>query len=189
MEDREILELFREREESALRESEGKYGRYCYAIAYRILGNHEDAEECVNDALNAAWKSIPPQSPERLSTYLGRLTRQIAIDRVRRENAAKRGGAEVVLPFEELDECIPDRAELHDYAAETALSEELSSFLRALPPTVRQVFLRRYWYFDPISDIAASFGFGESKVKMMLARTRKKLAAHLKERGFLDETN
>ena len=142
MEDREIVELFLRRSEAALNERERKYGRYCRAIAGRILGSDSEAEECVNDALMGVWSSIPPHRPEDLAGFIGKITRQLAIKRWRRKNAAKRGG-ETALALEELSECL--------------------------------------------SAGAKRFGYGESKVKSMLARTRGKLRRFLTEEGVIDE--
>ncbi len=186
MEDREIVELFFSRSEVALRETERKYGRYCRAIAGRILGSDSEAEECVNDALMGAWSSIPPHRPEDLAGFIGKITRQLAIKRWRRKNAAKRGG-ETALALEELSECVSSGDGPEESAEAGELREALDRFIATLPEREKRVFLCRYWYLDPIADIARRFGYGESKVKSMLARTRGKLRSFLIEEGVIDE--
>lgn len=186
MEDREIVELYLTRSETALGETQKKYGRYCRAIAGRILGNDGEAEECVNDALMGAWRSIPPHRPEDLAGFLGKITRQLAIKRWRRRNAAKRGG-ETAIALEELSECVGSGGDPAEEAEAGELREALDRFIASLPEREKRVFLCRYWYLDPIADIAARFGYGESRVKSMLARTRKKLRKHLIEEGVMDE--
>lgn len=185
MEDREIVEAFLKRDEDAVRHASEKYGRYCLAVAGRVLSREEDAEECVNDALLAAWNSIPPQKPERLSTYLGKLTRRIAVSRLRAETAGKRGGTEAVLSLEELEESIPDGEDFTEALEAEELAGFISAFLRRLPQEERVLFLRRYWYFDSIREIADAAGYRESKVKMKLKRTRDKLALALRQEGYL----
>ncbi len=186
MKDREIVELFLKRSQTAITEAEEKYGRYCRAIAGRILGNDADAEEAVADTWLGAWNAIPPHEPEDLGTFLGKITRQNAIKRWRRRNAAKRGG-ETALALEELAEVAPSRSDPQAEAEASELADALNRFVSRLPAAEKRVFLCRYWYLDPVADIAARFGFTESKVKSMLARTRKRLRKHLVEEGLIDE--
>lgn len=182
MEDRAVVELFLGRSEAAISEAETKYGRLCRSIARGILGDDGDAEECVNDALLAAWNSIPPAEPERLSSYLGRLTRNIALDRYDKKRAGKRGGGTITAVLDELGDCAAPGA---DFADEISLRDSMQRFLKALPTETRRIFLQRYWYMLTIGEIAAEIGYGESRVKMILKRTRDKLKKHLESEGII----
>ena len=184
MKDEAIIELYWARSEAAIAETDRVYGRYCRTVAYGILRDHEDAEECVNDAWLKAWGSMPPERPQRLKGFLARITRQLAIKRLERETAQKRGGGQYALALEELAECIPDGSRGEDLAELTALREALDRFLRGLAPEPRTVFLRRYWYAQSVAEIAAGCGMSESKVKSMLLRTRNRLRTALAEEGF-----
>ena len=185
MEDLEIVELYWNRNEDAIKETSKKYGNYCYSISYNILNNNEDAQECVNDTYLSAWNAIPPHHPNILSTFLGKITRRLSLNKWREKNAQKRGGGEIVLSFDELEECIG----ANDYAKEELEAEELArtinTFLSTLKEDERKVFVCRYFYFEPIDDIAVRFMFTPSKVKMMLKRTRDKLKDYLVKEGVL----
>lgn len=182
MEDSEILELFRNRSEQALEVTERRYGRYVRAIAVNILQNDADAEETVNDTLLKAWNTIPPASPESLASYLGMLCRQIAIDRVRHDRCRKRDAGET-LAVEELEECLTDPDSGNPVDA-LALRDALDRFLRSLPRETRIVFVQRYWYCSSIENIAENLSMGQSRVKMLLLRTRKKLRTFLEKEGY-----
>ena len=184
MDDKAILRLFWDRDERAIGETQKKYGGYCYSIARSILHSHEDAEECVADAYLAAWNAIPPHSPNPLSGFLGMLTRRISLDRHRRLSSKRRGGDTVTLSFDELEECIPNGESPYNSMDAQALARILNDFLKSLPKTQCNVFLRRYWYFDTVEQIAHRYGFGVSRVKMMLKRTRDKLKIELEKEGF-----
>ncbi len=185
MEDREIVKLYLRRDEQAIQESERKYSRYLRSIAGSILSDAEDTAECENDAYLAAWNSIPPQEPADLKTYLGKLTRRISIDRYRKRTAGKRGGGEYALSLDELEECVPSAADSPENVLEgAALSGILDAFLRTLPETKRIIFLRRYWYAEPVADIAARFGYKENRVRTMLFRIREELKEHLSKEGI-----
>ena len=181
MNDSQIVELYWQRDEQAIAETRVKYGQYCYAIAYRILNHHEDAEECVSDTYLDAWNAMPPHKPAVLSSFLGKITRRISLDRLRRNTAQKRGGGMVALSLDELGSCIPDGKSIDDRLHAEDLTRHIDTFLRSLPSTQRNVFICRYWFFDPISDIAKQFGYSESKVKSMLQRTLEKLRKHLEK--------
>ena len=181
MEDRQIVELYWARDEQAIAETEEKYGQYCYAIARNILHSHEDSAECVNDTWMAAWNAIPPHRPEILSSFLRKITRRLALRKWRARNAEKRGGGIPEMSLTELEECIPSGGGPEEQVETDMLTEVLNTFLETLPLTERRVFLRRYWYFDSVNEIASCFGFSEGKVKMMLMRTRKKLRVRLQE--------
>ncbi|MCE5235356.1 MAG: RNA polymerase sigma factor [Clostridiaceae bacterium] len=185
MEDGDIVALYWARSESAIFETAAKYGGYCRAIAYNILFNAEDAEESVNDAYMAAWNSMPPHRPSILSAFLGKLTRRIAIDRWRRRGAEKRGGGEMAFALDELAECIPSGHDVEREILSAELEEAVRAFVKTLPGTERWVFIGRYWFLKPISELGGKFGFCESKVKSMLYRTRKKLMLYLRKEGVL----
>lgn len=183
MEDVEILDLFFDRNEQAIAETKVKYGKLIYSISYRILNNREDAEECENDTYLGAWNAIPPERPKRFSAYLSKLVRNISISRHRINHAEKRGGSQVALSLQELDECLPAPLETHT----EHLASALNSFLDTLSKQERMVFVCRYWRCDAVGDIAKQFGFGESKVKMMLLRTREKLRKFLEKEGYFHD--
>ena len=181
MKDSEIVKLFLDRDESAPAEAEKQYGGYCLYIARNVLRDVRDAEECLNDALLAAWESIPPQQPDNLKLYLAKLVHEAALDRRRRNNAQKRR-PDSLASFDEIEELVAD------CGAETAigeleLSQLISDFLRSRAETERNVFIRRYWYYDSVGAICRRYGFGRSKVKMMLKRTRDSLAEYLRKEG------
>jgi RNA polymerase sigma-70 factor (ECF subfamily) len=178
MQDGQIVELYFARKEEAIAATSAKYNSYCMQIAMNILHNREDSEECVNDTYLAAWNSIPPQRPEKLAAYLGRLTRNLSLNRYKSMNAARRGGGELALSLNELDECIADSS-AEQNAEDTG--RLISEFLYTQHKETRQVFVRRYFYNDSLADIADRFGMSDSKVKSMLHRTRLALKAYLEE--------
>ena len=185
MEDEKIVELYWRRRECAIDETQAKYGTYCRSIAYNILSDAEDALECENDTYMAAWNAMPPHRPKVLSTFLGKLTRRISLDRWKAGNAQKRGGGTITLSLNELTDCIPIGSSLSDELEAQELGQSISQFLRTLPIRDRQIFLRRYWYCDSITQIAKLFSCGESKIKMTLLRTRNKLQEHLRKEGYI----
>ncbi len=185
MEDKTIIDLYWKRSEEAITQTDVKYGRYCYSIAYNVLTNQQDAEESVSDTYMAAWNHIPPARPAVLATFLGRITRNISISRWRAMGAQRRGGGETAVAFEELQECVSGKQSVeNDLIAKEAL-KVLNRFLETLPKENRIVFMRRYWYLDPIANIAANYGFSQSKVKTMLCRDRKQLKQMLKKEGYV----
>lgn len=184
MDDKRIVELYWERSEEAIKETESKYGAYCHSIAYGILNNKEDAEESVNDTYLDAWNSMPPHKPSLLSTFLGKITRRISIDKYRRRTADKRGGGEIPIVLEELDECVASEENLQEEIEKQLLADIINSFVKSLPSVEQKVFLCRYWYMDSIDSICKQFGFSESKVKSMLYRSREKLKRKLIREGF-----
>lgn len=181
MEDERIVELYWARSERAIAETASKYGGYCYAIAYRILGDSQDADESVNDTFMGAWNSIPPQRPAVLSTYLGKITRRIAINRLESKYAEKRGGGEVCMSINELSECLPTNTTVEDEVEGRMLSSVISSYLRSLPDHKRRVFVCRYWYAYSIDEISALFGYSRTKTANMLARVRSGLKVWLEK--------
>ena len=184
MEDERIVELYWTRSEQAVEKTAAKYGKYCYSIAYNILTNKEDAEESVSDTYMTAWRAIPPRRPSVLSTFLGKITRHISIDRWRERSATKRGGGEVPLALEELKDCISGMQDVEMEYERKEVLKTYVKFLEALPTTERRVFLCRYWYVESIETIADKFGFSQSKVKTMLHRTRVNLRKQFAKEGF-----
>ena len=185
MEDLKIIELFFDRKEYAIAETERKYGRYLSKIAYNILFNPEDSEECVNDTYMKAWNAIPPQRPKILSTFLGKITRRLAIDVFRRKHAEKRGNSEYAISLSELDECIPDKYSAETEFEQKELSESINRFLGSLSKENRDIFVCRYFYSDSIKEIASFFQSNEAKIKSSLFRSRKILKEHLLKEGFV----
>ncbi len=183
MTDEIILDLFFERSEKAIEETDKAYGRYLHYIAYRILQDNEDAKEAVNDTYLKAWNSIPPARPNPLKAFLGRITRQISLNKQEKKQAQKRGGGGSEAVLDELLECISDTNE-GDIGDRMALSEALNRFLRAQPANERRVFIKRYWFMTPLADIAKECAMSESKVKSLLFRQRKTLQKQLLEEGF-----
>ena len=185
MDDQKIIDLYWSRSETAITETDQKYGKYCYSIAYNILTNNEDAEESVSDTYMAAWKAMPPKRPSILATFLGKITRHLSIDRWRSRNRYKRGGGEIVLALEELEDCVADDQSIEKTIERKHLALVFNRFLESLPETERRIFLCRYWYLDSISTVANYYGFSDSKVTSILHRTRKKLRAVLEKEDLL----
>lgn len=186
MEDKQIVDLYWERSEQAIPETEKKYGSYCYAIAQRILNVREDTEECVNDTWLGAWNSMPENRPSLLAPYLAKLTRWISLSRLRDQNRLKRGGGEAVLALEELSEQFDSGTNVERDVELRELTDRLNHFLHSLDKEKRQVFLARYWYMAPISEIAKKSGFSEGKIKTILFRVRKKLWTELEAQGYVE---
>ena len=184
MKDDEIVRLFFDRNEIAIAESKKEYGKYCLYIAQNLLHDFSDSEECVNDVMLAAWNSIPPQRPANLRTYLGKLTRETAVDSLRKRDAQKRFIYGEPSSFEELEDVIGN-SDVESYVNASELSRSISVFLRSLREEERNIFIRRYWYCDSVKSICARFGCGKSKVTVTLKRTRDKLARYLKEEGYV----
>ena len=185
MEDRQIIELYNERSEAAIPEIADKYGKYCHYIAYNILFNELDSEECVNDTWFRAWNTIPPQQPNKLSAFLGKITRNLALDRYKYYNRKKRGNGQTAQALEELSECLSVGNSTEQEVEVRQLAEALNTFLRSLSPEKRQVLVRRYWYLSPVKEIAMDFGMSESGVKTILHRTRIKLKHFLEKEGIV----
>lgn len=183
MDDARIIQLYWDRDEQAIRATSEKYGRYCASIARNILGNPEDAEECVNDTYLHAWNAMPPHRPALLPTFLGRLTRNLSLNKCRYLTARRRSG--VTLALEELSDVVSGTALPEQELQSRELLAAIDAFLAALPQKKRRIFVCRYWYFDSIPSIAAQFGTTENAVSAVLSRTRRKLCHHLAGRGFL----
>ena len=170
MKDHEIINLYWGRDEAAITATADTYGSYCYAIAYNILNSNEDAEECVNDTWFNAWNSIPPHRPERLSTYLGKITRNVSLNRYKQLTAQKRGNGQVELALSELENCVPAQTDIEQITDEMELVAALENFLRTYPKTERNIFLGRYWYLYSIPELAAAYRMSESKIASLLSR-------------------
>lgn len=184
MEDARIVDLYWERSETAIDETSKKYGKYCYTIAHNILANIEDADESVNDTYLDAWNSMPPHRPAILSTFLGKITRRISIDKWRSRSAEKRGGGEIILALDELSDCVSSDTSVEQVVETAELGKAIDCFVMDLPLMERRVFICRYWYLDSIASICQQFGFSQSKVKVMLHRTRKNLRDYLERQGI-----
>ena len=184
LEDLKIVQLYWERSESAIEQTQSKYGRYCHHIAYSILASNEDAEECVNDTYLKAWNSMPPHRPQKLQTFLGKITRNLAFDRYDRMTAAKRS-QRLEVAFDEISECLPDIISDMGQADENTLSEAINGFLASLSKRDRMIFMRRYWYLCTITEIAKGMGMSESNVKVSLMRTRKLFREYLEKEGIV----
>lgn len=182
MEDKQIIALYFARNETAIRETDCKYGSYCSRIALNLLHIREDAEECVNDTYFAAWNRIPPETPRSLSAYLSRILRNIAISRFRRDHAQKRyDGMELLLS--ELDDCIPTTENVEKTLEEAELSEMISDFLESLPADDRTLFIRRYYHGDTVKALAKISGSDPKKLSYRLFTLRAKLRTTLEEKG------
>ncbi len=184
MEDKEIVQLFLDRDERAIAAASDKYRAYCLKIASNILSSPEDAEFCLNEVFLKAWEIIPPHEPEMLSAFLGKITRNCAINMRKKVNAQKRGGGETELVYEELSDVVSGGAGVERDTENRELIAEINRFLEKLPPFKRNVFICRYWYCDSVRDIAAEFMTTENAVSVTLNRTRKKLREYLQKRGF-----
>ncbi len=180
MDDLQIINLYFERNENAIKETEIKYGKLCLSIARNILDNEADSEECVNDTYLSVWNTIPPQRPNNFTAFISKITRNISLKRVRFDSAVKRS-ALTVISLSELEEVIPDHH--GSEVEEEQLGKLISNFLRTENADARNVFIRKYWFFDSIAEIAEKYSFSESKVKSMLYHTRNKLRDYLKKEG------
>lgn len=184
MEDKAIVELFWQRSDRAIAETEQKYGAYCHTIAYNICQDRRDAEECVNDTWFRAWNRMPDERPNALAAFLGAICRNFALDKYRSGRRKKRGGGETELALSELEECVSDPMNVERAVEEKEVLRALNAFLAALPEKERTIFVSRYWYVAPVSEIAERLGCSQGKVKMTLHRLRGRLRAALQEEGL-----
>lgn len=187
MEDAQIVDLYWARSENAVSETATKYGKYCYAIAFHILSDEQDADESVNDTWLDAWNTMPPHRPSIFSTFLGKITRRLSIDRWRERTADKRGGGEIALALNELADCIPSENSVEREIEAEELGSIINRFIMQMPLLERRIFICRYWYLDSIKSIAVQFVVSESKVKMILHRQRNKLRLYLAKEGHFNE--
>lgn len=184
MEDSAIVDLYWQRDNSAISETAKKYGRYCHAIAYNYCANHQDAEECVNDTWFRAWNLMPDKRPVALSAFLGAITRSYAINSYKAKKRKKRGGNEVVLALEELSDCIPADSDPERSYESREFEAAIGRFVENLSEMEQKVFVSRYWYLAPIAEISQRLNFSQSKTKSILFRVRKKLRIYLQEEGL-----
>lgn len=184
MEDEKIIQLYWNRDENAIPVTAEKYGSYCTGIARHILGNYEDAEECVNDTYLNAWNAIPPHRPQILSAFLGKITRNLSFNRWKHNHAGKRGGHILPQVIDELGECVAGKDSVESELERKEFVMALNNYLATLSSHKRSIFIRRYWYTDSISDIACRFSMTEGSVSMLLSRLRKDLHNYLIKRGF-----
>lgn len=184
MEDARIVQLYWDRNEQAIPVTADKYGSYCTSIAQNILGNYEDAEECVNDTYLHAWNSMPPKRPSTLSTFLGKITRNLSLNKYKHNTADKRGGGELPLVLDELSELVSGNNGVEQEISHKELVKAINAFMNTLSLEKRSIFICRYWYADSISVIAGMHGMNEGSVSVILNRLRSKLHEFLTERGF-----
>ena len=184
MNDEEIVDMYLARNENAIAETKNKYEKYLHCIAYNILANNEDSDECVNDTYMRAWSSIPPNKPVKLGSYLGTIARNIAVTVFRKQNTASRAGSQYALSLDELAECVSGNDSTETQADSNFIAESIGRYLRKLPVNTRTMFVCRYYFNDSINDIAGYFGATETKVKSALFRARKGLKEHLIKEGI-----
>jgi RNA polymerase sigma-70 factor (ECF subfamily) len=184
MDDEKIIELYWERSEEAISATSRKYGSYCSSIAKNILGNSQDAEECVSDTYLSAWNSMPPHRPAKLSAFLGKITRNLSLNRYRHNAAEKRGGGEAAGVLDELTGLVSGTDSVEQEIDRRELVAAINTFLGTLSVRKRGIFVSRYWYFDSIPEIASRFGMTENNVSVSLNRIRLKLHNYLSGRGF-----
>ena len=184
MKDTEIVDLYWDRNEDAIEQTQQKYGAYLSKIAYNILSDFEDSKECVNDTYLNAWNSMPPHKPSVLSTYLGKITRELSIDMFRKKSCIKRYASEYASSLDELGDSFSDGTTPEQSFNAKLLDDAINRFLRALPDDARSTFIGRYYFFDSLKDVAGYCGMSESKAKSMLYRTRQSLKAYLVKEGF-----
>lgn len=184
MDDNGIIQLYWDRNDQAISATSEKYGYYCKSIAKNILSNNEDAEECVNDTYMNAWNSMPTHWPRQLSTFLGKITRNLSFNKYKHDHAEKRGGGEITLVLDELADCVSDIDDVEQIIDRQELAKAINTFVRSLSLEKRNIFVRRYWYADSVLKIATDYGMLQGTVSKTLERTRKQLKAYLTERGF-----
>ncbi len=184
MDDAKIVQMYFDRDEQAIAATADKYGNYCSSIANNILGNHEDAEECVNDTYLNAWNAIPPHRPKKLSAFLGKIVRNLAFNKYKYNTADKRGGGEITAVLDELACCVSGNEGAEQVYEYKQLIAAINDFLGTLPAEKRNIFVCRYWHTDGIFDIAARFDMSYAAVSMTLNRLRTKLHNYLVERGY-----
>lgn len=187
MTDEQIIDLFWKRKETAIGEIQAKYGAYCFRVADNILKNREDSEECVNDTWLRVWNAIPPAYPKVLRMFLAKITRNLSFNRYQAKHRIKRGGGELEMVLEELEECLTDGFCLEEQVLARELGERINRFVRELPERNGNVFVRRYFYTETIEEIAERYGLTENHVAVILSRTRKALKAYLEREGYVCE--
>jgi len=185
MEDYEIIELYFQRNETAINQTDAKYGKYCLSVANNILRSLQDSEECVNDTWLRAWHAMPPQRPNVLRQFLAKITRKLSLNRYNAMQAEKRGGGVVALALDELAGCVPGGTNPADETEKRALKESILRFLAAMTEREQGIFLRRYFYMEEFAVIAEKYALKEANVRLILSRTRQKLRLHLGKEDFV----
>lgn len=185
MKDEDIIELYQKRSEQAIVETERKYGAYCGTIAGRILQNGEDCKECLNDTWLKTWETIPPVIPKIFSAYIGKITRNLALNMYKKKYAGKRISERLMVSMEELQDCVSDKDSVENKIEEKIVLEKLNAYLGQLPELERKIFVRRYFYMDTMREIADLYEMKESYVKTLLFRTRKKLKEFFQKEGIV----
>jgi len=184
LDDIDIIALYWARDQRAIAESERSYGAYCRRIADHILARREDTEECVNDTWLRSWNAMPPQRPNRLAAFFGKITRNLALDRWRKDRADRRGGGQLPLALEELGDCVGRRSQIEEELEASETAAAISRFLYAKDKMDRQLFVRRYWYLESIRELEVWSGLRESQIKSRLHRMRRQLGEYLRKEGI-----
>ena len=182
MDDLNIIELYFSRDEQAIKETDAKYGKLCHSIAYNILKNTEDSKECVNDTYMGVWNAIPPTRPNSLISFVCKITRNLSLKRLETQSRQKRSQA-ILISLDELAEVLPDES-IASGVSDEDIGKLISNFLRNEKEDIQNVFIRKYYFFDSIGDIALRYSFTENKVRNMLYRTREKLKNYLMKEGI-----
>jgi len=185
MEDSQIIELYWQKNADAISQTSRKYGPYCFTVADNILRNTEDSEECVNDTWLHAWNAMPPQRPNVLRMFLAKITRNLSVNRFHARSAEKRGGGEITFVLDELEDCVAGGVDVEAAYEAKELEQCVRRFVRGLPERDGNVFVRRYFFTEPVAVIAEQYGLTENHVMVILSRTRKKLKLKLVKEGYL----
>ncbi|HCF50233.1 MAG TPA: RNA polymerase subunit sigma-70 [Syntrophomonas sp.] len=184
MNDEQIIELYWQRNEKAIQATKTKYGSYCHTIAYNILGHREDANECVNDTWLQAWNAMPPQRPARLRMFLAKITRNLSFNKFKAKRAKKRGGGEIEIVLDELEECLADKSNVESAYQAKELGQSINQFVRTLSERDGNIFVRRYFFTESVADISGRFRMTPNNVMVVLSRARQKLKTHLEREGY-----
>lgn len=184
MTDLQIIDLYWNRDQDAISRSEQKYGAYCFAVANNILADTLDSEECVSDTWLRSWNAIPPQRPDNLKLFFAKITRNLSVDRLKAKLASKRGGGEVELVLEELQECVASSGDAEKEYIAKELGQTINRFVRTLPEREANLFVRRYFYGERVEDIAARYHLLPHNATVILSRVRQKLKLQLEKEGF-----
>ena len=185
LDDSEILDLYVRRSEEAIIHTAEKYERYCHSIAYNILTSNEESDECVNDTYFRAWNAIPPNIPQRLAAFLGKITRNLALNRYEKRKAAKRGTGQIELALSELEECVDMQSDVENESNRRLLTEAVNRFLAEQTKEKCEIFVQRYWYLMSIKQISEQSGTKENQIKSVLFRMRAELKEHLKKKDLI----
>ena len=183
--ERRIIELLNQRDEQVLQIIQKQYGTFCYQVAFRIIGNREDAEECVNDMLMGVWNSIPPNSPDHLPAYLAALVRKTALQKYEKAHRQKRGGTQFSTALDEISEIIPSTDHVDQEIEQRELTAAITAWLQSLPSDAKLMFIQRYYMSDSVKTIADKHNMSVGAVKMKLLRIRQQLREYLKKEGFV----